>query len=206
MLKGRVSLTACLSVVMVLAGLTGYAQTSAPAYTVDPSHSSVGFKVRHLISKVSGSFAEFSGTVVGDPAKPEGAAVSFTIKAASIDTQNADRDKHLKSADFFDVEKFPEITFKSTKITPRGKDQYDVAGEFTLHGVTKAIVLPVTLTGIAKDPWGNERAGFSLQFTLNRKDYGITYNKVLDQGGMMLGDDVEVSIDLETVRKPAAKG
>ena len=205
MAKVRTCRMVCVAASLVMAGLAGYAQSSAPAYSVDPSHSSVGFKVRHLISKVSGSFAEFSGKVVGDPAKPEGASVFFAIKAASIDTQNADRDKHLRSADFFDVEKFPEITFRSTKITPRGKDQYDVAGEFTLHGVTKAIVLPVTLTGIAKDPWGNERAGFSLQFTLNRKDYGITYNKVLDQGGMMLGDDVEVSIDLETVREPAAK-
>lgn len=206
MAKTRTCTMVCIAASLVMTGLAGYAQSSAPVYSVDPSHSCVGFKVRHLISRVSGSFAEFSGTVVGDPAKPEGASVSFAIKAASIDTQNADRDKHLRSADFFDVEKFPEITFKSTKITPRGKDQYDVAGEFTLHGVTKAIVLPVTLTGIAKDPWGSERAGFSLQFTLNRKEYGITYNKVLDQGGMMLGDDVEVSIDLEAVRKPPAKG
>ena len=191
---------------MALACVLTYAQGAAPSYSVDPVHSSVGFKVRHLVSKVNGRFAEFSGTIAGDPAKPEGASVSFTIKAASIDTQNGDRDKHLRSADFFDVEKFPEITFSSTKITPKGGDRYEVAGNFTMHGVTKAIVLPVTLSGVAKDPWGNERVGFSLQFTLDRKDYGISFNKVLDQGGMMLGDDVEVSIDLEAIRKPPAKG
>ena len=174
-------------------------------YTVDGAHSSVGFKVRHLISKVSGSFNEFTGAIVGDPKSPETASVAFTIKAASIDTANEQRDKHLNAPDFFDTAKFPEITFKSSKITPKGGDKYDVAGTFTMHGVSKEIVLPVTFGGVAKDPWGNERAGFSIQTTLDRKDYGIVYNKVLDQGGTLLGDDVEISIEIEAVKKAPEK-
>ncbi len=185
------------------------ADTAAPAagatYNVDPVHSSVAFKIRHLVSKVSGNFKDFSATITGDPKDPAGAAVSLTIKAASINTENPQRDKHLNSPDFFDTAKFPEITFKSTKITPKGGDKYDVTGNFTMHGVTKEIVVPVTFGGMMKDPWGNERAGFSIQMTLNRKDYGVVWNKILDQGGTMIGDDVDVSIDLEAVKQAPEK-
>lgn len=191
--------------VLLLAVLGAQAAEPAPTFTVDPVHSSVAFKIRHLVSKVSGAFRDFTGTIVGDPKEPARASVAFTIKAASIDTLNPDRDKHLNSPDFFDTAKFPEITFKSTKITPKGGDTYEVTGIFTMHGVSKEIVVPVTFGGLAKDPWGNERAGFSVAMTLNRKDYGISYNKVLDAGGMMLGDDVEVSIELEAVKKGPEK-
>jgi polyisoprenoid-binding protein YceI len=191
--------------VLLLAVLGAQAAEPAPTFTVDPVHSSVAFKVRHLVSKVSGAFRDFTGTIVGDPKEPARASVAFTIKAASIDTLNPDRDKHLNSPDFFDTAKFPEIIFKSTKITPKGGDRYEVTGIFTMHGVSKEIVVPVTFGGLAKDPWGNERAGFSVAMTLNRKDYGISYNKVLDAGGMMLGDDVEVSIELEAVKKSPKK-
>jgi len=190
-----------ISIVLCLAALGARAAEAQATFTVDPVHSSVAFKIRHLVSKVSGAFREFSGTIVGDPKNPAGASIDFTIKAASIDTLNPDRDKHLNSPDFFDTAKFPEITFKSTKITPKGGDKYDATGIFTMHGVSKEIVVPVTFGGLAKDPWGNERAGFSVALTLNRKDYGINFNKVLDAGGMMLGDDVEVSIELEAVKK-----
>jgi len=190
-----------LSLVLIFAVLGARAAEPAPTFNVDPVHSSVAFKIRHLVSKVSGAFKDFSGTIVGDPKEPAGASVAFTIKAASIDTLNPDRDKHLNSPDFFDTAKFPEITFKSTKIAPKGGDKYEATGIFTMHGVSKEIVVPVTFGGLAKDPWGNERAGFSVALTLNRKDYGINFNKVLDAGGMMLGDDVEISIELEAVKK-----
>src|SRR6185295_3137577 len=126
---------------------------------------------------------------------------------ASIDTNVPDRDKHLRSADFFDVEKFPEITFKSKSIKATGKDAYNVTGTLTMHGVSKEVTLPVTFQGEAKDPWGNTRAGFGTSTTLNRKDYGIVWNKALDAGGALLGDEVKVEINLETVKKKdEAKG
>lgn len=180
---------------------------AADTYTVDPNHSEVAFQIRHLVSKVRGRFKSFQGTIQVDAAKPEASSVEFSIQTASIDTDVADRDKHLKSPDFFDAEKLPSITFKSTKVAPAGKDRYDVTGTFTLHGVTKTITLPVSLLGFVKDPWGGERGGFEISTTLNRKDYGISWNKVLDAGGTILGDDVAISINLEVVKKkekPAA--
>jgi polyisoprenoid-binding protein YceI len=195
---------------VALLSLSALAADPAPApaastYNVDAVHSSVGFKVRHLVGKVPGSFKEYTGTIVGDPKDPQNASITLTIKAASITTANEGRDKHLNSPDFFDTAKYPEITFKSSKITPKDGDQYEVAGTFTMHGVTKEIVVPVFFGGVAKDPWGNERAGFSVDMTLNRKDYGINFNKVLDQGGTMLGDDVTISIEIEAVKKSADK-
>jgi polyisoprenoid-binding protein YceI len=158
---------------------------------------------------VRGRFTDFDGTILADTSKPETSSVAFRIKTASIDTSVADRDKDLRSPNFFDVEKYPEITFKSTKIVPAGKDKYDVTGTLTMHGVSKEMTLPVVFLGAAKDPWGNERASFELSTKLNRKDYGINWNKALDQGGFMLGDDVDVTIALETIKKkpeaPAAK-
>ncbi len=174
---------------------------AADTYSVDGAHSEASFQVKHLVGKVRGHFADFKGTVQVDPAKPEASSVEFSIQAASIDTANADRDKHLKNADFFDVEKFPEITFKSTKIALAGKDKYAVTGTFTMHGVSKTVTLPVAFLGFGKDPWGNERAGFEVTTTLNRKDYGISWNKALDTGGYVLGDDVAVTITLETIKK-----
>jgi len=182
------------------------AASAAPVFEVDGAHSYVTFKVRHLISNVKGSFNDFTGTIEGDPGDPAKAKVSFVIQAASIDTANADRDAHLRNEDFFDVDKHPEITFVSSKIVSAGENLYHVHGIFTMRGVSKEIVLPVTFNGVAKDPWGNERAGFEVTMTLNRKDYGINWNKALDQGGMILGDEVEISIALEAVRqKPAEK-
>ena len=182
---------------------------AADAFTIDKSHSDASFTVRHFVSKVHGRFGDFAGAIQLDPAKPDASSVVFTIKTTSIDTNNGDRDNHLRSPDFFDAAKFPEITFRSTKIVSTGKDKYDVTGSFTMHGVTKEITLPVAFLGFATDPGGNQRAGFELSTKLNRKDYGINWNKALDAGGMMLGDDVDVSISLETVHKkdaaPAAK-
>jgi polyisoprenoid-binding protein YceI len=181
----------------------------ADTFAVDPTHSEVSFQIRHMVSQVRGRFNDFSGTVQLDAKNPAASSVDFHIKAASIDTNVADRDKHLRSADFFDVEKFPEITFKSESIQAAGKDKYNVTGTLTMHGVSKKVTLPVTLGGEVKDPWGNTRAGFEIETTLDRKAYGIVWNKALDNGGVMLGDDVKVAINLETVKKsdkPAAKG
>jgi polyisoprenoid-binding protein YceI len=181
----------------------------AETFAVDPTHSEVSFQIRHMVSQVRGRFNDFSGTVQLDPKNLAASSVDFHIKATSIDTNVADRDKHLRSADFFDVEKYPEITFRSESIQPAGKDKYNVTGTLTLHGVSKKVTLPVTLGGQVKDPWGNTRAGFEIETTLDRKDYGIVWNKALDSGGVMLGDDVKVAINLETVKKSdkaAAKG
>jgi polyisoprenoid-binding protein YceI len=179
--------------------------SSADTYTVDRAHSEVMFSVRHMgVSKVTGRFNEFSGTVTGDPAKAEASSVEFTIKATSIDTSDPGRDKHLRSADFFDVEKFPDVTFKSSKITAKGQNQYDVTGTLTIHGVAKEVTLPVTLSGPIKDPRGNEKVGFEATTKLNRKDYGINWSRALDTGGLVVSDEVQVSINLEAAKaKPA---
>jgi polyisoprenoid-binding protein YceI len=186
-----------------LALLAGTVQ--AETYNVDKAHSEVLFSVRHMgVSKVTGRFNDFTGVVNGDPAKPQEASVEFTIKTTSIDTNDAGRDKHLRSADFFDVEKFPEMTFKSSKITAKGQNQFDVTGTLTLHGVAKEVTLPVTLAGPVKDPRGNEKVGFEATTKLNRKDYGITWNRALDAGGVVVSDEVQVTVNLEAAKaKPA---
>lgn len=173
----------------------------ADTYTIDKSHSDVSFQVRHFATKVRGGFSDFDGAIQIDAARPDTSSVKFTIKTASIDTRNADRDKHLQSPDFFDAAKCPEITFQSTKVVATGKDKYDVTGSLTMHCTTKTVTIPVAFLGFAKDPWGNERASFEIAWKLNRKDYGINWNKALDAGGFMLSDDVDVSINLETVKK-----
>ena len=174
---------------------------AADTYSVDKNHSDVSFQIRHFASKVRGHFNDYEGTIQGDQSKPELSSVAFTIKTASIDTANADRDKHLRSADFFDADRCSDISFKSSKIAPAGKDKYDVTGSLTIRCVSKEVTLPVNLLGIVKDPWGNERASFEVGTKLNRKDYGINWNKALDAGGFMLSDDVDITINLETVKK-----
>ncbi len=191
------------SLLLCAAVLAAVPLAAVDAYTVDKAHSDVGFQIRHFASKVRGHFNDYEGTVQADQSKPELSSVVFTIKTTSIDTGNADRDKHLRSADFFDAEKCPEITFKSSKIAPAGEDKYDVTGTLTMRCVSKEVTLPVNLLGIVKDPWGNERASFEVVLKLSRKDYGIKWNKALDAGGFMLSDDVDITINLETVKKKA---
>jgi len=189
----------------VLAATVLTASTAAAdTWVVDKQHSNVNFQIRHLVSKVSGRFTDFQGTIEADSAKPEASSVEFTIKAASIDTSVEARDKDLRSANFFEVEKYPEISFKSTKFVPKGKDQFDVTGKLTIRGVTKDVTLPVSYLGMVKDPWGNEKTGFELGLTLNRKDYGIVWNKALDSGGVLLGDEVTLNITLEAAKKKEA--
>ncbi len=187
------------AIVLALA-LASTSVFAADSYAVDPVHSNVAFTIRHLVSKVTGKFDDFSGTVNVDPKKLATSSVDFAIKVASIDTGNGDRDKHLKSGDFFDAEKYPEITFKSSSVKAAGKDKYSVAGTLTMHGVSKLVVLPVQFGGFGKDMQGNEKAGFELSTKLDRKEYGINWNKAVDNG-TLLGDEVAVSINLETSKK-----
>ena len=174
---------------------------SAETYTIDAGHSEVGFKIRHLVSNVRGRFNEFSGTINMDPKNIQNSSVEFRIKAESIDTNQANRDKHLRAEDFFHVEKYPEIVFKSDSVKPAAKDKYNVTGTLTMRGVSKKVTLPVTYTGEVKDPWGNVKAGFETSTTLNRKDYGIVWNQAVDNGGVILGDDVTIEINLETQKQ-----
>jgi len=190
---------------LIAAALIAGSALAAEPFAVDKAHSEATFQIRHLVSRISGKFNDFTGNASLDRANPAASSVEFTIKTASIDTGNENRDKDLRSANFFEVDKFPEISFKSTSIKASGKkDVYDVTGTFTMHGVTKTITLPVEFNGFIKDPWGNERAGFGIHTTLNRKDYGINWNKVLDNGGTMLSDDVDVNVNIEAVRKKAS--
>ena len=173
--------------------------TATRTYKIDKSHSEAIFQVRHLVTKVRGRFTDFEGAIDYNDASPEQSSVHFTINTTSIDTAEPDRDKHLRSADFFEVDKYPQITFVSKRITKRGAETFDVAGDLTMHGVTKEVVLPVAHLGKAKDPWGNERLGFEAETSLNRKDYGLSWNAALETGGFLVGDEVKVSLQIQAV-------
>src|SRR5262249_44249162 len=171
------------------------------SFIVDPDHSEVGFSVRHLLSRTRGRFGRFHGVVQLDREHPEHSSVDFVVEAASIDTRQNDRDAHLRSGDFFDAVNHPEITFRSQQVRGLGGDRYEVTGLFTLRGTSRELTLPVTFHGVARDPWGSERAGFSTEVELNRKEFGMVWNAALDNGGFVLGDEVLVTIDLETMRQ-----
>jgi polyisoprenoid-binding protein YceI len=173
--------------------------TGTRTYKIDKSHSEAIFQVRHLVTKVRGRFSDFEGAIEYNDADPQQSNVHFTINATSIDTAEPDRDKHLRSADFFEVDKYPQITFVSKRIAKRGAETFDVTGDLTMHGVTKEIVLPVAHLGKAKDPWGNERLGFEAETTINRKDYGLHWNAALETGGFLVGDDVKISLQIQAV-------
>jgi polyisoprenoid-binding protein YceI len=173
-------------------------------WDIDVGHSAIHFWVRHLvISKVHGRFARWSGAIELDPQDLTRASVEVKIDAASIDTQVADRDTHLRSPDFLDAAKYPELTFRSSKVEKAGAG-YRVQGELTIHGVTKPVTLEAEFAGTAKDPWGNERAGFSAKTSLDRREFGLTWNAALEAGGVLVGEKVEISIELEAVKKAAA--
>ena len=182
-------------------------QTATPGKTttwqIDPAHTHVAFAVKHLmIATVRGRFGDVAGTVSIPGDDFSRAQVEATIGVASIDTREPQRDGHLKSPDFFDAEKNPTITFKSRRVEPTGDDEYSLTGDLTLHGVPKEIVLDLTLEGRTKDPYGNNRAGFSATGKINRKDFGLGWNQVLETGGVMVGEDVKISIDAEIFAKP----
>jgi len=184
-----------LVVILVAFAVPGLAAT----WQIDPAHTNVSFSVRHMmISNVRGEFTKVSGTVEGDEKTPTQAVITATIDAASIDTREAKRDGHLKSPDFLDVAKYPTITFKSKKIEPAGAGQFKVTGDLTLHGVTRDVVLDVSdLAAPIKDPMGKTRAGARATTKIDRKDFGINWSKAMDGGGLLVGDDVSINIDVE---------
>lgn len=181
--------------------LTTATSATAADYKVDTSHTGVTFKIRHLFTKVDGRFDEFQGTVKFDPDNFADSSVEGTIQAASINTFNEKRDAHLRKPDFFDVEKYPTITFKSTRVTDVDSTAKTAKlhGDLTMHGVTKPIVLDVTYLGTGKDPWGNMRGGFHAETTLNRKDFGLNWNQTLETGGLLVGEEVEVELNVEAL-------
>jgi polyisoprenoid-binding protein YceI len=176
------------------------ATAQAANWKVDQSHTNVGFSISHIFTSVQGRFDRFDGTIVFDPAKPESAVVRATVEAASINTNNAKRDKHLRSDDFFNVKEHPALSFESTRgVTDMKENRGKLAGNLTIHGVTKPVVFDVTFRGQGKDPWGNVRAGFSASLNIDRKDYGLNWNEVLETGGLLVGEEVEIRIDVEGI-------
>ncbi len=180
---------------------------SPQTYGIDPVHSRVEFTIRHMFSKVTGTFGAFHGAVQYDPAAPASSTVNAEIDAASIDTNNEHRDGDLKSPNFFDVAKYPTVTFTSTKVTPGTEGKLEVEGTLTMHGVAKPVVLDAAFLGSGPGLDGVTRAGFEASTKVDRKDFGIVWNKTLDQGGTLLGDDVQISLEIEAVAAtPDAKG
>lgn len=178
-----------------------YAPVAAGAYTFDPAHSTIGFAVRHLeINWVDGRFKDFAGTVNFDEKDVTNSTVSFTAKIDSIDTEVAPRDTHLKSADFFDAAKYPELKFVSTKIEKRGKDRYTLVGDLTIKDVTKPVSIPFTYTGAVADPWGGTRFGIEGSTRINRRDFNINYGNALPFGGFDVGNEVNITLKLEAVK------
>jgi polyisoprenoid-binding protein YceI len=182
---------------------TGSALASlAGTWKIDPAHSGVEFVVTHLmISKVRGRFSDISGSVVTD-GTPVGSRIEAEIGTASITTNDAGRDTHLRSGDFFDVEKFPKIRFVSTAVKPTGDNEFVVAGDLTIRGVTRPVEMKVTSEGFTKDPWGNDRAGFSGSLKIDRRDFGLTWNQALEAGGVMVSNEVRLTVDVELTHAP----
>ena len=185
-----------------------YVPITGGEYKIDPAHSIIGFAIRHYeINWVEGRFKDFNGVIRFDESDVTKSTVEFTAKVESIDTGVAQRDQHLRTADFFDVAKFPEMTFKSTKVERKGKDSYVLTGDFTLKGVTKQVAIPFTITGAIKDSRGSMRFGIEAQTKINRQDYGITWGKPMEGGGLDVGNEVTIKFHLEALKaapKPAA--
>lgn len=170
-------------------------------WQIDPVHSGIHFSIRHfVVGRVHGRFTKLGGTIQIDEANPANSKVEAHIDADTVDTNDAKRDGHLKTADFFNVAEYPEITFKSTRVEAAGKDKFHVTGDLTLRGVKKPITLDVEHGGTVKDPWGNNRGGFSMKTQINRKDFGITFNQLLEGGGPALGDAIDITIDVEATK------
>lgn len=175
--------------------------TLTGTYAIDPTHSRIGFVARHaMVTKVRGSFNEFEGSGFFDAEHPESSKLELTIQAASIDTRNADRDAHLRSNDFFDMEAHPEITFASTAVEELGDAEYRVTGDLTIKGVTNPVTVDLEHTGSAVDPFGNQRIGFEGTTTVNRKDWGVNWNAALETGGVLVSEKVTLELDVSAIR------
>ena len=167
-------------------------------WTLDKPHTNVGFAVKHaMVSTVRGSFKEFDGTLVIDGANLAASTVNVTIQAGSVDTRNDQRDGHLKSPDFLDVENFPTLTFVSTSVVHKGGDEFVVTGDLTIHGVTKSVELTTELQGVSTDPYNVRKVGFEATTTISRKEFGLVYNAALETGGWLVGDIIKISLDVE---------
>jgi polyisoprenoid-binding protein YceI len=172
-------------------------------WTIDGSHSLAEFSVRHMmVSTVKGRFQKVSGNIVWDETNPAASSVEATIDATSITTHDEKRDGHLASADFFEVEKYPTITFKSTKVEAKHSDEFKVTGDLTMHGITKEVTLEVEYNGSGKNPWGMTVAGFTAKTSINRKDYGLNWNVALETGGMLVSDKINITLEVEAVAAP----
>jgi polyisoprenoid-binding protein YceI len=192
------ALTVIIGMCLWLLGQTAQAETAR--YDVDPDHSTIEFRVAHMvISKTTGRFMEYSGFIEMDPDEAVVKTIQATIKTASVNTNQEKRDGHLRGADFFDAEKHPTMTYKLKSYLKNG-DGYAAVGDLTLRGVTKEIVLVGNFNGVTKDPWGNTRAGFTAEGKLNRKDFGMVWNKTLDNGGLVVGDEVLIKLDIECIK------
>lgn len=177
-------------------------QTGTTTYAIDASHSQVGFAVKHMMfSTVRGHFSTFEGTIVVDHANPANSTVSVSIDPASITTGDTNRDGHLRSADFFDVEKYPTMTFKSTSIDFKSEDNFTINGELTMHGVTAPVSIKAEQTGSGTNPWGVDVAGFEGKTEINRELYGLTYNAALEKGGVLVGKEIKITLELEVAKK-----
>ena len=171
-------------------------------WALDPTHSEAQFKVKHLvISTVTGTFKSFDGSFESENEDFEGAAISFSLDTNSIDTNQEQRDGHLKSADFFDVENFPKITFKSTSFTKKKGDDYKLVGDLTIKDVTKSVELEVELGGIAVDPYGNTKAGFEVSGKINRKDFGLTWSAITEAGAVVVGEDIKLQFNVQFIKQ-----
>jgi polyisoprenoid-binding protein YceI len=171
-------------------------------WVLDAAHSSVDFTVRHMmIAKVRGTFHNFDATIEADPEDLTTASIEFSVDLNSVDTRNADRDNHLRSADFFDAENHPKMTFKATKIVKTGENEYEITGDLTLRGVTLSETFKAAYEGGGKDPWGNERAGFTAEGKINRSDYGLMWNAALETGGVLVGDEVKINLEIEATKQ-----
>lgn len=183
---------------VLMAASAGLAET----YDIDSSHSSVEFKIKHMaISNVKGTFSDFKGTFDFKPGNEKDWTVEATIQLASINTGDKDRDEHLLADDFFNAEKFPTMVFKSTSVKMKDDEEGEIMGTLTMHGVTLPVVLELEVGGTVVDPWGNERAGFSASGKINRKDWGLSYGKVLESGGLVIGNDVKIYLEVEGIKR-----
>ena len=171
-------------------------------WEIDPTHSTIGFVSRHaMVAKVRGGFSDFTGTLTLDGADPAKSSASLTIVASSFSTNNAERDAHVKSADFLDVDQFPTLSFTSKAVTPKGDDEFIVTGDLTIHGVTKSVDVKCEFLGTSQDPWGGTRIGFEGKAEISRKEFGLVWNVALETGGVLVSDSIKLEMDVEAVKK-----